>query len=88
MADMLIRLTDVLHKYQDFFDTPTLPPNSFDIIPVRNQILELDLVNTSITASVDAIASTGIGYTTTVNEAGVATTTVTTTSSTATPSAY
>ena len=66
----------------------TAIPNSFDIIPVRNQILELDLVNTSITASVDAIASTGIGYTTTVNEAGVATTTVTTTSSTATPSAY
>ncbi len=66
----------------------TAIPNSFDIIPVRNQILELDLVNTTITASVDAVASTGIGYTTTVSESGVATTTVTTTSSTATPSAY
>ena len=31
----------------------TVIPNSFDIIPVRNQILELDLVNTTITGSVD-----------------------------------
>ena len=66
----------------------TAIPNSFDIVPVRNQILELDLVNTTITASVDAIASTGIGYTTTTSTTGVSTTTVTTTSSAATPSAY
>ena len=43
----------------------TAIPDSYDVIPVRNQILELDLVNTKITAGVDAITSTGQGYTTT-----------------------
>lgn len=66
----------------------TAIPNSYDIIPVRNQILELDLVNTNITASVDAIASTGVGYTTSTDTAGNTRTIVTTASSTASSSAY
>ena len=36
----------------------TAIPDSFDIVPVRNQILEIDLENTSITTSID---STEIG---------------------------
>ena len=66
----------------------TAIPNSYDIIPVRNQILELDLVNTNISASVDAIASTGVGYTTSTDTAGNTRTIVTTASSTASSSAY
>ena len=31
----------------------TATPNSLDIIPKRNQLLEIDLVNTTVTASVD-----------------------------------
>ena len=65
----------------------TAIPDSYDIIPVRNQILELDLVNTRIAASVDALTSTGQGYTTTTTNTG-STTTVTTSSSTPTSSAY
>ena len=66
----------------------TAIPNSYDVIPVRNQILELDLVNTRISASVDATASTGVGYTTSTDSTGTTTTTVTTASSTASSSAY
>ena len=65
----------------------TVVPNSYDIIPVRNQVLQLDLVNTTINATVDAITSTGIGYTTTTTD-GVSTTTVSTAASTASSSAY
>ena len=57
-------------------------PDSYDIAPVRNQILELDLVSTNITASVDAITSTGLAFTTTTTATG-STTTVTTASSSA-----
>ena len=57
-------------------------PDSYDVVPVRNQILELDLVNTSISATVDAISSTGLGYTVT-NTATGSTTTVSTPSSSA-----
>jgi len=57
-------------------------PDSYDIAPVRNQILELDLVSTNITASVDAITSTGQAFTTTTTATG-STTTVTTASSSA-----
>ena len=43
-------------------------PESNDIVPVRNQILEIDLTNTSVTAEVDTIQSggstAGTGYTT------------------------
>ena len=65
----------------------TAIPDSYDIIPVRNQILELDLVNTKISAIVDAITSTGQGYTTATTSTG-STTTVTAASSTASSSAY
>jgi hypothetical protein len=33
------------------------------VIPVRNQILEIDLVNTTTGGTVDAQATTGVGYT-------------------------
>jgi hypothetical protein len=65
----------------------TVIPKSNDIVPVRNQILEIDLVNSTINGSVDAQATTGKGYT--VTSTGTTTTTsVTTTSSTPTTSAY
>ena len=66
----------------------TALPRSNDITPVRNQILEIDFKNTTITSSVDATATTGKGYTTTTTSAGTTTTTVTTTTSTPTSSAY
>ena len=65
----------------------TVIPSSFDVVPVRNQIIELDLVNTSINGSVDAAATTGVGYTTT-QTGSTSTTTVSTTSSTPSSSAY
>ena len=65
----------------------TALPNSNDITPVRNQILEIDQVNTTYVSNVDATASTGVGYTTTTT-AGETTTTVTSVSSTPTSSAY
>ena len=67
----------------------TVLPDSNDVVPVRNQILELDLVNTTVTGSVDPTATTGKGYT--VQTTGTATTTTTsvsTTSSTPSSSAY
>ena len=65
----------------------TAIPKSNDIVPVRNQILEIDLVNSTIAGSVDAQATTGKGYT--VTSTGTTTTTsVSTTSSTPTSSAY
>ena len=70
----------------------TVIPNSYDVTPVRNQILEIDLTNTTITAGVDATAATGVGYTTTTSTAAggttTTTTTVTSTSSTPSSSAY
>ena len=70
----------------------TIIPNSYDVTPVRNQILEIDLINTTVTAGVDATAATGVGYTTTTSTAaGGTTTTITTvasTSSTPSSSAY
>ena len=65
----------------------TVLPKSNDIVPVRNQILEIDTVNSTITGTVDAQATTGKGYT--VTSTGTTTTTsVSTTSSTPTTSAY
>ena len=65
----------------------TVIPKSNDIVPVRNQILEIELVNSAISGSVDAQATTGKGYT--VSSTGTTTTTsVTTSSSTPTSSAY
>ena len=66
----------------------TALPNSNDIVPVRNQILDIDFSNTTITSSVDATATTGKGYTTTTTSAGTTTTTVSTTTSTPSSSAY
>ena len=43
-------------------------PNSNDIVPVRNQILEIDTTNSTVTGEVDTIASgsaqAGTSYTT------------------------
>ena len=65
----------------------TAIPKSNDVIPVRNQILEIDLVNTTTGGTVDAQATTGKGYTVT-STGTTTTTTVTTSSSTPTSSAY
>ena len=65
----------------------TAIPKSNDVIPVRNQILEIDLVNTTTGGTVDAQATTGVGYTVT-STGTTQTTTVTTPSSTPTSSAY
>jgi hypothetical protein len=61
--------------------------DSNDIIPVRNQLLEIDFANSTITAKVDAAATTGIGYTTTTTGTTTSTT-VNTTSSTTPSSSY
>ena len=74
----------------------TVLPDSNDIIPVRNQLLEIDTVNTTVVGTVDQTATTGRGYTvTTTGGAGsstatttTTTTTVATTSSTPTSSSY
>ena len=65
----------------------TAIPKSNDVVPVRNQILEIDLVNTTTGGNVDAQATTGVGYT--VSATGTTSTTpVSTPSSTPTSSAY
>ena len=47
----------------------TVVPSSNDIVPVRNQILEIDTVNLSVTGAADTIASgagdAGVNYSTT-----------------------
>ena len=65
----------------------TAIPNSNDIVPVRNQILEIDTVNTTTGGNVDAQATTGLGYTVT-STGTTSTTTVSTPSSNPTSSAY
>ena len=44
-------------------------PKSNDIVPVRNQLVEIDFANSTVTAEVDTIesggSSAGTGYTTT-----------------------
>ena len=76
----------------------TVLPDSNDVIPVRNQLLEIDTINTSVLGNVDATATTGKGYTvtttggstggSTTGSTTATTTTVSTTSSTATSSSY
>jgi hypothetical protein len=61
--------------------------DSNDIIPVRNQLLEIDFANSTVTAKIDAAATTGVGYTTTTTGTTTSTT-VNTTSSTTTSSSY
>ena len=65
----------------------TAIPNSSDVIPVRNQLLEIDLTNSTITGQVDTVSTTGVGYTTTTTGTST-TTTVDTTKSTPDTSAY
>ena len=65
----------------------TAIPKSNDVVPVRNQILEIDLINTTTGGTVDAQATTGLGYTVTATGT-TSTTTVSTPSSTPTTSAY
>ena len=47
----------------------TVKPNSNDIVPIRNQVLDIDVANSSVTVEADTIvggsANAGIGYTTT-----------------------
>jgi hypothetical protein len=49
----------------------TVEPASYDIVPVRDQILDIDTANSTITVEVDTFiggsADAGIGYTTTSN---------------------
>ena len=59
----------------------TVTPDSLDIVPVRNQILKIDFVNTSIIGAVDTV-TTGDSST------GTSASAATTTSSTATTSSY
>ena len=66
----------------------TVLPNSNDIVPVRNQLLELDLTNSSVSGTVDATATTGKGYTVTTTATTTQTTTSTTASTTPTTSGY
>ena len=53
----------------------TVKPDSNDVIPVRNQIIEIDIVGSSTTAEVDTYAqgttSAGVGYTTNASTASV-----------------
>ena len=59
----------------------TVTPDSLDVVPVRNQILKIDFVNTSVIGTIDTIA-TGDSST------GTSTSASTTTSSYVTPSSY
>ena len=61
--------------------------DSNDIVPVRNQLLEIDFTNSTITGKVDAAATTGVGYTTTTTGTTTSTS-VNTTTSTTTSSGY
>ena len=53
----------------------TVKPDSNDVIPVRNQIIEIDIVGSSTIAEVDTYAqgttSAGVGYTTNASTASV-----------------
>ena len=48
----------------------TVIPNSKDIIPLRNQLLEIDFTNTEITGEIDTIAVAGQGGIGTYNAIG------------------
>ena len=65
----------------------TTIPSSSDVVPVRNQILEIDLVNSTVSGQIDNTATTGVGYTTTTSGTA-STTSVNTTSSYPTSSGY
>ena len=63
----------------------TLKPDSNDIIPVRNQVIEIDTVGSSTTAEIDTFAegtaTAGVGYTTSSSTSSVGSAYTTTTSS-------
>ena len=61
--------------------------DSNDVVPVRNQLLEIDFVNTTVSSKVDAAATTGVGYTTTTTGTTTSTS-VSTTKSTTSSSSY
>ena len=52
-------------------DTAPVQPSSNDIVPVRNQIVEIDVSNSSITVEEDTFvggsSEAGVGYTTTTS---------------------
>ena len=56
----------------------TIKPDSNDIIPVRQQVIEIDTVATTVTAEVDEFATgsatAGVGYTTSSSTASVGST--------------
>ena len=48
----------------------TVVPNSVDVVPVRNQVIEIDETNTTVVVTADDYDTTsGIGYTTATNYA-------------------
>ena len=49
----------------------TVTPKSQDVIPVRNQIIELDLTNTAVTVVQDTISVSSSGTSTTSTGASV-----------------
>jgi len=53
----------------------TIKPDSNDVIPVRNQVVEIDTVNSSTTAEIDTFAegtaTAGVGYTTSSSTSSV-----------------
>ena len=61
--------------------------DSNDVVPVRNQLLEIDFTNTTVSSKVDAAATTGVGYTTTTTGTTTSTS-VSTTKSTTSSSSY
>ena len=58
----------------------TAIPSSNDVVPVRNPILEIDLVNSTVSSQVDNTTTTGVGYTTTTSGTASSTSVNTTTS--------
>ena len=48
----------------------TVIPNSVDVVPLRNQLLEIDETNSTVTVTADTFDTTsGIGYTTSTSYA-------------------
>ena len=56
----------------------TIKPDSNDVIPVRQQVIEIDTVNSTVTAEIDEFAAgtatAGVGYTTSSSTASVGST--------------
>ena len=53
----------------------TIKPDSNDVVPVRNQVVEIDIVKSIVTAEIDEFATgsatAGVGYTTSSSTASV-----------------